>query len=214
MRSTKPHGLLWSPLTQTCLIFGVLLYWRRGYSYEEADCLNIKGLSFLCPEIKLGKLRKFWFQPRTLLSRKYQVLTVNTASDIGWAMVYTVVDEGSGDDKYLYEMRSSLVVRASDCQCTSCNGPGFDSSIRRHSGIWGAADEAVLNIVLNKKRKNPPKKYFKKSICMDHRLNRKLDLLSLFGLHVTWCVQLFSLAEAPQPPPRIWAHKRGALLVS
>ncbi len=32
-------------------------------------------------------------------------------------------------------LRSSLVVRASDCQCTSCNGPGFDPSIRRHSGI-------------------------------------------------------------------------------
>jgi hypothetical protein len=27
-------------------------------------------------------------------------------------------------------MRSSLVVRASDCQCTSFNGPGFDPSIR------------------------------------------------------------------------------------
>ncbi len=51
-------------------------------------------------------------------------------------------------------MRSSLVVRASDCQCTSCNGPRFDPSIRRHSGIWGAADEAVLNIVRTKKRKN------------------------------------------------------------
>jgi hypothetical protein len=48
-------------------------------------------------------------------------------------------------------MRSSLVVRASDCQCTSCNGPGFDPSICRHSGIWGAADEAVLNIVRKKK---------------------------------------------------------------
>ncbi len=58
-------------------------------------------------------------------------------------------------------MRSSLVVRASDCQCTSCNGPGFDPSIRRHSGIWGAADEAVLNNVWTK-RKNPPKKYLKK----------------------------------------------------
>jgi hypothetical protein len=42
-------------------------------------------------------------------------------------------------------MRSSQVVRASDCQCTSCNSPGFDPSIRRHSGIWGAADETVLN---------------------------------------------------------------------
>ncbi len=54
-------------------------------------------------------------------------------------------------------MRSSLVVRASDCQCTSCNGPGFDPSIRPHSGIWGAADEAVLNIVRKKKKKSPPK---------------------------------------------------------
>ncbi len=54
----------------------------------------------------------------------------------------------------LVRMRSSLVVRASDCQCTSCNGPEFDPSIRRHSGIWGAADEAVLNIVRKKKKKN------------------------------------------------------------
>ncbi len=36
------------------------------------------------------------------------------------------------------------MIRVSYCQCTSCNGPGFDPSIRRHSGIWGAADEAVL----------------------------------------------------------------------
>ena len=57
----------------------------------------------------------------------------------------------------LVRMRSSLVVRASDCQCTSCNGPGFDTSIRRHSGIWGAADEAVLNIVRTIRKKIPPK---------------------------------------------------------
>jgi hypothetical protein len=42
-------------------------------------------------------------------------------------------------------IRSSLVVRASEC--TSCNDPGFDPSIRRHRGIWGAADETVLNIL-------------------------------------------------------------------
>ncbi len=65
----------------------------------------------------------------------------------------------------ILRMRSSLVVRASasDCQCTSCNGTGFDPSIRRHSGIWGAADEAVLNIVW-KKWKNLPRKYLKKKI--------------------------------------------------
>jgi hypothetical protein len=42
----------------------------------------------------------------------------------------------------------------------------------------------------------------------------ELDIQSLFGLHVTGCAQLFSLAETPQPlPPRIWAHIREALLV-
>jgi hypothetical protein len=33
------------------------------------------------------------------------------------------------------------------------------------------------------------------------RLHMELDLQSLFGLHVTWCAQLFSLTETPQPPP-------------
>ncbi len=42
------------------------------------------------------------------------------------------------------------MVRASDCQCTSCNGPGFDP----------VADEAVLNIV----RKTIPPKIHKKNI--------------------------------------------------
>ncbi len=40
-------------------------------------------------------------------------------------------------------MTSSRVVWASDSQCRSSNCPGFDPSILRHSGIWGAADEAV-----------------------------------------------------------------------
>ncbi len=39
---------------------------------------------------------------------------------------------------------------ASSCQSQSCNSSGFDPSILRHSGIWGAADEAVLNNVHNK----------------------------------------------------------------
>jgi hypothetical protein len=47
------------------------------------------------------------------------------------------------------------MVRASDWQYTSCNGPGFDPSICRHIGITGAADEAVLNKV---RKKIPPKK--------------------------------------------------------
>ncbi len=45
----------------------------------------------------------------------------------------------------------SQVVGASGCQCQSRNSPGFDPSILRHSGIWGAADDAVLNNVHKKK---------------------------------------------------------------
>ncbi len=48
----------------------------------------------------------------------------------------------------------------------------------------------------------------------DHRLNMEVDLQSLFGLHVTWCAQLYSLAEAPQPPPPHWDFYARALLVS
>jgi hypothetical protein len=51
-------------------------------------------------------------------------------------------------------MRSSRVVRAFDSRCRRRNCPGLDPSFLRHSGIWGAADEVVLNIV-HKKRKNP-----------------------------------------------------------
>jgi hypothetical protein len=47
-------------------------------------------------------------------------------------------------------MRSSRVMTEPDCQCQSHNSPGFDPSILRHSGILGAADEAVLNNVHKK----------------------------------------------------------------
>ncbi len=39
-----------------------------------------------------------------------------------------------------YWMRFSRVVRASDNQCRLWNCPGFDSSILRQRGIWGATD--------------------------------------------------------------------------
>jgi len=56
-------------------------------------------------------------------------------------------------------MRPSRVVKESDSQCRSRNCPGSDPSILRHSGIWGAADEAVLNIV-HEKKKNPYFSFF------------------------------------------------------
>ncbi len=81
-------------------------------------------------------------------------------------------------------MRSSLVVRASDCQCTKCccNGPGFDPSIRRHSGIWGAADEAVLNTVRTKRKKSP--KNIKKKKKFEHHNSLVLFYLSW---DLSWC---------------------------
>ncbi len=52
-------------------------------------------------------------------------------------------------------IRSSRMVRASDCHCRSRNSSILASS---ESGIWGAADEAVLNTVQYRKKnpKNPP----------------------------------------------------------
>jgi hypothetical protein len=82
----------------------------------------------------------------------------------GWDLAYADEIQPCGWDLAYMRMRSSLVVRASDCQCTSCNGPGFDPSICRHSGIWGAADEAVLNIVRKKEKKSPQKILKKKKI--------------------------------------------------
>ncbi len=42
------------------------------------------------------------------------------------------------------------------------------------------------------------------------RLNMEVDLQSLFGLHVTWCAQLYSLAEIP-PPPNLYSYYEGAI---
>jgi hypothetical protein len=36
---------------------------------------------------------------------------------------------------------------------------------------------------------------------LDHKLNMEVDIQRLFGPHVTWCAQLYSLAETPQTPP-------------
>ncbi len=47
-------------------------------------------------------------------------------------------------------MISSRVVKSSNSQCQSCNCPGFDPSILRHSGIWSVAD---IKVVRKKARK-------------------------------------------------------------
>ncbi len=52
-------------------------------------------------------------------------------------------------------MRYSREAKASDSQCRSRNCPAFDPSILRHSGILGAAEEAVLNTVKYIHKKGP-----------------------------------------------------------
>ncbi len=60
----------------------------------------------------------------------------------------TGIFPGRKNEKLLMTtMISCRKVRASDCQCQSRNSPGFDPSIIRHSGFWGAADEASMNNV-------------------------------------------------------------------
>ncbi len=67
--------------------------------------------------------------------------------------------------------------------------PGFDPSIRRHSGIWGAADEAVLNIV-RQKIKSPPKIFLK---------NIKHKNCRIFDLHTSsYDICGFAIAEWAQ----------------
>ncbi len=60
---------------------------------------------------------------------------------------------------------SGCQFRVSGCQCQSLNNLGFDPSILLHSGIWGLANEAVLNNI-NKKLENPKNPPFSAVKCV------------------------------------------------
>ncbi len=90
-------------------------------------------------------------------------------------------------------MRSSLVVRASDCQFTSCNGPGFDPSIRRNlrGSRWSSAEYCV-----KKNKKNPPqKKKIKKNLHSPFENSRKILLFVKMSMYIIVCFSIgaFSL---------------------
>ncbi len=99
-------------------------------------------------------------------------------------------------------MRSSRVVRASDWQCQSRNSPGSVLSILRHSGIWGAADEAGLKNVHNKKMsKNHPfnntKKTQRRRITVTSSLNEiSMDPRTWVLLLPLWVLGTHSLVGA------------------
>ncbi len=71
-------------------------------------------------------------------------------------------------------MRSRRGVRASDCQSQSRTSPGFDPMILWHTGIGGAADEAVVN-KLHKKLKKTPVNFLMILDILNHELNEEKD---------------------------------------
>ena len=92
-------------------------------------------------------------------------------------------------------MRSSREVRASDSQCQSRNCPGFDPSILRHSGIWGAADETVLDKVLKNPKKSLKKKFTWK----------KFIFLNVCKMYILYVLGYFSIIISS-----LWINIRGA----
>ncbi len=110
-------------------------YWQcSASSYGQVQPLELYSTFHYCSNQIWQSRLVLWYTHAYLCAGEYTVHCIRMRSSL--------VRMRSS----LARMRSSLVARASDCQCTSCNGPGFDPSMRRRSGIWGAADEAVLNI--------------------------------------------------------------------
>jgi hypothetical protein len=103
----------------------------------------------------LGKADYFRWEENLLVS-ELNICSWEDVNRVGDGMGWDLADNGwyladCGWDLVELWKRSSRVVRASDCR----NCPGFDPSILRHSGIWGATDEAVLNKVYIKIKKSP-----------------------------------------------------------
>ncbi len=82
-------------------------------------------------------------------------------------------------------MRFSRVVKASD----SRNCPGFDLSILRRSGIWGAANETVLNVVHKKSPCNVTPRVFRIPLLtvVLYIFKYFVPLLYKSVLYMRWC---------------------------
>jgi hypothetical protein len=84
------------------------------------------------------------------------------------------------------------MVRASGCQCQSGNSPGLDPSILRHSGIWRAADEAVLNIAhKNKNKIKINKTLFRLNTRISCYLSAAVMVLLSFLLFPSYSIYIF-----------------------
>ncbi len=161
-------------------VFNLILHWKENrkrnscYVYTYSD----NSVNFLYIAIMKSQLRVhgcMWFASYFQKKINYATFSFPNVQIERWLITLIIWEltnaENTMKNNWIYHnlwkpkdcisqikqhqfstTNTSLVVRASDCQSTSCNGPGFDPSMRRHSGIWGAADEAVLNIVRTKRK--------------------------------------------------------------
>jgi hypothetical protein len=104
-------------------------------------------------------------------------------------------------DKNILE-KFGLFSITEDRQPTSCT----------HKFIHSIAGNYIVGVYIqspvfiNTPQYSPPPP---SNICIIHRLNIELDLLSLFGLHVHSCTHWLKPRKTPPPPHLIWAHLRG-----
>jgi hypothetical protein len=120
---------------------------RRGvfYSFKWFLYLPIAALIG-----RGGGVNILWSKRRL---RILVMCTVSSTLQNIWWLKYSGWDIAEcGWDTVELWMRNSRVVRTFGCQCQIGNSPGFNPSILRHSGIWWAADEAVLNNVPKKQK--------------------------------------------------------------
>ncbi len=136
----------------------------------KGPCISRSWLKQNSPDVMLhglGRVRSMFYKGFTLIVMPKMVLTlcIISTKDLknsckgSCTPPYSIRHCACGIQwmkSSLLWMRSSLVVRASDCQWRSHNSPGFYPSILRHSGIWGVADEELLNTVHRKKSKTIP----------------------------------------------------------
>jgi hypothetical protein len=126
--------------------------WKLGPKPRNSFSVNICfELSVLCRSIM--ELNARLWQDRINIRRPSFDLKLCACYFGGWGLTecgWDLVECGwdlaeCGWD--LAELVDSRVLRSSGCQCQSRNSPGFDPSILGHSGIWGTADDVVLNKV-------------------------------------------------------------------
>jgi hypothetical protein len=141
---------LWACVGRFLTLLTFLLHFSNGTVQKQAqfharqagDCLSLPTKPFTGTVIGASFWQSRFPDSFTLCTVEYKMIKfkISRSEAVLYYLLFYVICNLlvrvlSIPWQLLKWMRSGLVVRASDCQCTSCNGPGFDPSIRRHSGI-------------------------------------------------------------------------------